>query len=105
MKGNIHGWLLSLGAEPSEVRFLGRTWRGGIAAAMQLREATINHSEGFLADRIEIVHSDGRPRQGFCFSAEWTLCARELAIRLKEDSELVSGAASSSSLQIPNSLS
>ena len=105
MKANIHGWLLSLGAEPDEVRFLGRTWRGGIAAAMQLREATIKHSEGFLADRIEIVHSDGRPRQGFCFSAEWTHCARGLTSRLKEDSELVSGAASSSSLQIPENLS
>lgn len=91
VKGNIPGWLLSLGAEPSEVRFLGRTWRGGLAAAMDLRDAKILHFEGFLGDRIEIVHRDGHPRQAFTFSAEWTVCAKELASRLAEDSVLVSG--------------
>jgi hypothetical protein len=90
VKANIHGWLLSLGAEPSEVRFLGRTWRGGLAAAMDLRDAGIEHSEGFLGDRIEIVHRDGHPRQAFTFSAEWTRCASALSARLREDSALVS---------------
>lgn len=90
VKGNIHGWLLSLGSEPSEVRFIGRTWHGSLAAAMDLRDAGIEHSEGFLGDRIGIVHRDGHPRQAFTFSAEWTRCARALGARLREDAKLVS---------------
>jgi hypothetical protein len=90
VKGNIHGWLLSLGAEPSEVRFLGRTWRGGLAVAMDIRDARIQINEGFLGDRIDITHRDGHPRQAFSFCAEWTRCAKALASRLKEDSDLVS---------------
>lgn len=89
LKANISGWLLSLSAEPSMVRFLECTWRGGLAS-MDIRNASIHHTEGFLGDRIEITHRDGHPRQAFTFAGEWTRCAERLAQSLREDAELSS---------------
>ena len=87
---NLSGWIVSLADQPAEVYFIGRTWRGGILAALDIQGATIEFHDGFLASRIEIRHRDGQPKQGFSFNASLSKSAQEVASRLIDDARLAS---------------
>ena len=88
LSANVRGWIVSLSSEPAEIYFLGRTWRGGVFAAMELGGAAIAHSAGFLADRLEIRHRDGRPCQAFFIDHSFSRAGRVAASRLEDDAEL-----------------
>jgi hypothetical protein len=88
LSANVKGWIVSLSSEPAEIYFLGRTWRGGVFAAMDLAGAKIDHTSGFLADRLEIRHRDGRPCQSFFIEGSFSRAGRVVASRLKDDAEL-----------------
>jgi hypothetical protein len=90
LAANVKGWIVSLSSEPAEIYFLGRTWRGGVFAAMDLAGAGIDHTSGFLADRLEIRHRDGRPAQAFFIDASFSIAGREAASRLRDDAGLAS---------------
>lgn len=90
LQGNVFGWILSLGEEPAEVYFIGRSWRGGVLAAFDIRGASIEMSEGFLSARLEIRHRDRRPCQAFLFDQSLSKASQELASRLIDDARLVS---------------
>jgi hypothetical protein len=90
LPANLSGWIVSLADQPAEVYFIGRTWRGGILAALDIQGATIEFHDGFLASRIEIRHRDGQPKQGFSFNASLSKSAQEVASRLIDDARLAS---------------
>ena len=90
LPANVFGWIVSLGEEPEELYFLGRTWRGGVLAAFDIRGAAIDFREGFLSGHLEIRHSEGKPCQAFSFDHSLSRAARETASRLSDDSRLVS---------------
>lgn len=88
LSANVRGWIVSLSSEPAEIYFLGRTWRGGVFAAMDLSGAGIDHTSGFLADRLEIRHRDGRPCQPFFIDHSLSPAGRVAASRLRDDAAL-----------------
>ncbi len=90
LPANVFGWIVSLGEEPEEVYFLGRTWRGGVLAAFDIRGAAIEFGDGFLSGHLEIRHREGEPRQAFSFDQSLSRAAREAASRLSDDARLVS---------------
>ncbi len=90
---NVRGWIVSVSERPAEVFFLGRRWRGGVWAAMDLAGAGVEHREGFLADRLEIRHRDGRPRQAFFIERPLSRAGRVAAERLRDDARLAGEAA------------
>ena len=90
LPANVFGWIVSLGEEPEELYFLGRTWRGGVLAAFDIRGAAIDFREGFLSGHLEIRHSEGKPCQAFSFDHSLSRAARETASRLSDDARLVS---------------
>lgn len=90
LPANLFGWIVSLGEEPAEIYFIGRTWRGGVLAAFDIRDASMDFREGFLASRLEIRHRDGRPCQAFSFDQSLSKAAQEVASRLIDDARLVS---------------
>lgn len=90
LRGNLFGWIVSLGEEPAEVYFIGRTWRGGVLAVFDIWGASIEFHEGFLAGYLEIRHRDGRPCQAFSFDQSLSKAAQEIASRLIDDARLVS---------------
>lgn len=90
LSANIFGWIVSLGEEPAEIYFIGRTWRGGVLAAFDIRAAAVEFRDGFLSGRLEIRHRDGKPCQAFSFDQSLSKAAREAASRLCDDVRLVS---------------
>ena len=88
LSANVRGWIVSLSSEPAEIYFLGRTWRGGVFAAMDLAGAAVSHKSGFLADRLEIRHRDGRPCQAFFIDHSFSRAGREAASRLADDTSM-----------------
>lgn len=88
VSANVRGWIVSLSSEPAEIYFLGRTWRGGVFAAMDLAGAGIDHKSGFLADRLEIRHRDGKPCQSFFIDHSFSPAGRVASSRLRDDAEL-----------------
>jgi hypothetical protein len=90
LSANIFGWLVSLGEQPTEIYFIGRTWRGGVLAAFDIRGAAVDFRDGFLSGRLELRHRDGKPCQAFSFDQSLSKAAREAALRLSDDVRLVS---------------
>jgi len=90
LSANIFGWIVSLGEEPTQIYFIGRTWRGGVLAAFDIRGAAVDFRDGFLSGRLEIRHRDGKPCQAFSFDQSLSKAAREAASRLSDDVRLVS---------------
>jgi hypothetical protein len=92
LPANLSGWLASLADKPAEVYFIGRTWRGGVLAALDIHGAEIDFRDGFLSSRIDILNRDKKAGQGFLFDASLSKAAQELASRLNDDARLVSRA-------------
>ena len=90
LPANIFGWIVSLSEEPGEVYFIGRTWTGGVLAALDIRGAEIEFRDGFLAGWLEIRHREGKPCQAFSFDQSLSKSAQEAASRLMDDARLVS---------------
>ncbi|MEN9468663.1 MAG: hypothetical protein RL630_396 [Verrucomicrobiota bacterium] len=90
LPANLSGWIVSLAEQPAEIYFLGRTWHGGILAALDIQGATVEFHDGFLASRIEIRHREGKPNQAFFFNASLSKSAQEAASRLIDDARLAS---------------
>lgn len=88
LPANLSGWLTSLAEKPAEVYFIGRTWRGGVLAALDIEAAEIEFRDGFLSSRIDIRHRDKKAGQGFLFDASLSRAAQELASRLNDDARL-----------------
>jgi len=85
---NVRGWIVSVSEKPAEVFFLGRRWRGGVWASMDLGGASVGHKEGFLADRLEIRHRVGKPQQTFFIDRSLSRAGRAAAERLRDDALL-----------------
>jgi hypothetical protein len=90
LPANVFGWIVSLSEEPGEVYFIGRTWTGGVLAALDIRGAEIEFRDGFLAGWLEIRHREGKPCQAFSFDQSLSKSAQEAASRLMDDARLVS---------------
>lgn len=90
LPANLFGWIVSLGEEPAEIYFIGRTWQGGVLAALDIRDASVDFREGFLAGRLDIRHREGRPCQAFSFDQSLSKATQEVASRLMDDAGLVS---------------
>jgi hypothetical protein len=77
LRPNIFGWLIGLESDPPEACFLGKTWRGPIFAVIDLRGATAETTDGFMAATIEIT--TGQQRQAFLVEKNLSTAAAKVA--------------------------
>jgi hypothetical protein len=93
LPANVRGWIVSLSSEPAAVFFLGRTWRGGVFATMELGGVEVEHTAGFLADRLEIRRGREKTRQAFFIDRLFSRAGKAAVERLRDDAKLAGGVA------------
>jgi hypothetical protein len=81
---NLRGWLVSLTDEPARLFFVAGKFAGGTVLAMDIEGATVEHRDGFLCDKVEVVHREGSPKYAFFFERGLTKVARHISEALQE---------------------
>ncbi len=75
LPANLPGWLVALRDEPQFLFFVCRRWMGTVLIEMQVSGATVDVKKGFLADRVDVIHASGSPRNSFVFERGLTKVA------------------------------
>jgi len=83
---NLGGYLIQL--EGGKVFFIARKLGGHVTLALDTHDATIAHTQGFLADTLEITHHTGKPVYRFHYERGHTLLAAQVAENLRGQASL-----------------